>query len=85
MPRPVCPGGAAASFHGGRLAEMRTLLFELRPAALLSADIDTLISQLVDAFVSPHAHSGAQLVENSTARSVGTARSPVLCAYPAAQ
>ena len=36
----------------GALAEMRTLLFELRPAALLSADIDTLISQLVDAFVS---------------------------------
>ena len=34
----------------GALAEMRTLLFELRPAALLAADITTLISQLVDAF-----------------------------------
>lgn len=36
----------------GALAEMRTLLFELRPAALLSADICTLLHQLVDAFIS---------------------------------
>jgi two-component system nitrate/nitrite sensor histidine kinase NarX len=36
----------------GALAEMRSLLFELRPAALLAADITTLISQLVDAFSS---------------------------------
>ncbi len=36
----------------GALAEMRSLLFELRPAALLAADITTLIAQLVDAFSS---------------------------------
>lgn len=32
----------------GALAEMRTLLFELRPAALLAADLDTLLHQLGD-------------------------------------
>ncbi len=36
----------------GAMAEMRTLLYELRPSALLSADIFTLIQQLVDAFIS---------------------------------
>lgn len=36
----------------GALAEMRTLLFELRPSALLSVDLTTLIQQLVDAFSS---------------------------------
>ena len=36
----------------GALAEMRSLLFELRPAALLAAEISTLIVQLVDAFSS---------------------------------
>jgi two-component system nitrate/nitrite sensor histidine kinase NarX len=36
----------------GALAEMRTLLFELRPASLLSADISTLMQQLVHAFIS---------------------------------
>jgi signal transduction histidine kinase len=34
----------------GALAELRTLLFELRPASLESADLDTLLTQLVDAF-----------------------------------
>ncbi len=34
----------------GALAEMRMLLFELRPAALLSADFFTLVQQLVHAF-----------------------------------
>lgn len=32
----------------GALAEMRTLLFELRPAALLAADLSTLLKQLAD-------------------------------------
>jgi signal transduction histidine kinase len=32
----------------GALAEMRTLLFELRPAALLAADLNTLLQQLGD-------------------------------------
>ena len=34
----------------GALAEMRTLLFELRPSALESADLETLLPQLADAF-----------------------------------
>ncbi len=34
----------------GALAEMRTMLFELRPASLESADLDILITQLADAF-----------------------------------
>jgi signal transduction histidine kinase len=34
----------------GALAEMRTLLFELRPAALVNADLETLLPQLADAF-----------------------------------
>jgi signal transduction histidine kinase len=36
----------------GALAEMRTLLFELRPGALINADMEQLVQQLVDAFVS---------------------------------
>jgi two-component system nitrate/nitrite sensor histidine kinase NarX len=36
----------------GALAEMRSLLFELRPAALLSADVNNLVQQQVDAFTS---------------------------------
>ncbi len=36
----------------GAMAEMRTLLFELRPSALLSADIFALMQHLVDAFIS---------------------------------
>lgn len=36
----------------GAMAEMRALLFELRPSALIAADIFTLMQQLVDAFVS---------------------------------
>jgi len=34
----------------GALAEMRTLLFELRPSALENADLETLLPQLADAF-----------------------------------
>ncbi len=34
----------------GALAEMRTLLFELRPSALEKADLETLLPQLADAF-----------------------------------
>jgi signal transduction histidine kinase len=34
----------------GALAEMRALLFELRPSALESADLETLLPQLADAF-----------------------------------
>ena len=34
----------------GALAEMRTLLFELRPASLLTAEFDHLLQQLSDAF-----------------------------------
>jgi signal transduction histidine kinase len=34
----------------GALAEMRTLLYELRPSALISADVNTLIQQMADAF-----------------------------------
>jgi len=34
----------------GALAEMRTLLFELRPSAMENADLDTLLQQLADAF-----------------------------------
>lgn len=36
----------------GALAEMRTLLFELRPAALIAADLGTLLHQLGDALTS---------------------------------
>jgi signal transduction histidine kinase len=34
----------------GALGEMRTMLFELRPAALENADLETLLPQLADAF-----------------------------------
>lgn len=34
----------------GSLAEMRTMLFELRPSALENADLETLLPQLADAF-----------------------------------
>lgn len=34
----------------GSLAEMRTMLFELRPSALEDADLETLLPQLADAF-----------------------------------
>ncbi len=34
----------------GALAEMRTLLFELRPSALENADLESLLPQLADAF-----------------------------------
>ena len=34
----------------GALAEMRTLLFELRPASLITAEFDHLLQQLCDAF-----------------------------------
>lgn len=34
----------------GALAEMRTMLFELRPASLATAPLDTLVAQLADSF-----------------------------------
>ncbi|MDD5368789.1 MAG: two-component regulator propeller domain-containing protein [Anaerolineaceae bacterium] len=45
----------------GALAEMRTLLWELRPAALVDAELDELLRQLVEAFIG-RARVPAQLV-----------------------
>lgn len=36
----------------GALAEMRTLLFELRPGSMVNAELGQLVKQLVDAFIS---------------------------------
>jgi signal transduction histidine kinase len=38
----------------GALAEMRTLLFELRPSALADAEMNYLLRQLVESFISRH-------------------------------
>lgn len=56
----------------GALAEMRTLLFELRPAALVAADLGTLLRQLADALTGKSHIPVALAIEDAGPLSVET-------------